>query len=252
VRTIPLGGAALLALFAGACGDSVGPNATGRVVFHLAGQAGAPAPGAARAVTVTDGVDVLVITNVEVVARKLKLERADGSCPPSDPASDGDDVNTDDCPVLWLPPRLLVPSLNGGATALFAVDLPAGTYTELKVQIHKPTNSSRDAEFLVANPDFLGTSIRVTGTLNGEPFVFTTDLTTVVEVELEEPVVVTEDAPVSLTLAIDVGAWFLAADGVGILDPRAAGQQTRSRIEQNIRESFHAFEDDDEDGAPDD
>jgi len=56
------------------------------------------------------------------------------------------------------------------------------------------------------------------------------------------------DGEVGLTLLLDVGSWFLDQGGNALLDPAALSQQDRSRVEQNIRQSFHAFEDDDADG----
>jgi len=50
-------------------------------------------------------------------------------------------------------------------------------------------------------------------------------------------------------VAIDVRSWFLNSDGSAI-DPNTAtpGSVSLLRIENNIRRSFHAFEDDDERG----
>jgi len=138
--------------------------------------------------------------------------------------------------------------VNEGADPTFTVDLPAGTYDELMLQIHKPTSNAADAAFVAANPAFNGVSIRVNGTFNGTPFTFTTDLTEVVKIDLDEPVEVLADGEVGLTLLLDVGSWFLDQGGTALLDPAALSQQGRSRIEQNIRQSFHAFEDDDADG----
>ena len=89
------------------------------------------------------------------------------------------------------------------------------------------------------------------GTWNGTPFTFTTDLTQVVEIELDDPLVVAADGEVGLTLLFDVRSWFLDQGGASLLNPSSPTQQARSRIEQNIRQSFHAFEDDDQDGEGD-
>jgi hypothetical protein len=51
------------------------------------------------------------------------------------------------------------------------------------------------------------------------------------------------------TVSIDVSKWFLSSDGAAI-DPTVAtpGSSNQSLIENNIRRSFHAFEDDNERG----
>ena len=228
-----------------ACSDGpAGPDETGTVGCQLATTGTGATTAPSLAVSVTRGPDVLVITDVQLVARKIKLGQDDGSCP-ADIEDDSEDG--DECPPLRLGPLLLDPPVDEGADPTFTVDLPAGTYDELMLQIHKPT-STADAAFVGANPEFNGISIRVNGTFNGTPFSFTTDLTQVVRIALSEPVEVVEDGEVGLTLLLDVGSWFLDQGGTALLDPAALSQQDRSRIEQNIRQSFHAFEDDDADG----
>jgi hypothetical protein len=236
----------LLAAATLACSDGpAGPEESGTVVFQLATTGTGATTAPSLAVSVTRGPDVIVITDVQLVARKIKLGQDDGSCP-ADIEDDSEDG--DECPPLRLGPLLLDPPVDEGADPTFTVDLPAGTYDELMLQIHKPTNNNEDAAFIAANPEFNGVSIRVNGTFNGTPFSFTTDLTQVVKIALDEPVEVVADGEVGLTLLLDVGSWFLDQGGNALLDPAALSQQDRSIIEQNIRQSFHAFEDDDADG----
>ncbi len=246
--------ALLVAAAALACsGNPAGPEGQGTVVFQLATTGAGATTSPALAVSVTRGNDEIVINDVQLVARKIKLERENGTCPDDEGEVEGteDEEAEDQCPELKLGPVLLDPPLETGAEPTFTVDLPAGTYDELEVQIHKPTGRSADAAFLAAHPDFAGVSIRVNGTWNGVPFTFTTDLTQVLEIELDEPLVVVADGETAITMLLDVNAWFLDQGGGSLLDPRSLSQQARSRIEQNIRQSFHAFEDDDHDGDDD-
>lgn len=236
----------LLAAATLACSDGpAGPEGTGIVVFQLATSGTGATTAPSLAVSVTRGPDVIVITDVQLVARKIKLGQDDGSCP-ADIEDDSEDG--DECPPLRLGPLLLDPPVDDAADPTFTVDLPAGTYDELMLQIHKPTDSNEDAAFIVANPAFNGVSIRVNGTFNGTPFSFTTDLTQVIRIALDEPVEVVADGQVGLTLLLDVGSWFLGQGGNTLLDPGSLSQQDLSLVEQNIRQSFHAFEDDDADG----
>jgi hypothetical protein len=236
----------LLAAAALACSDGpAGPEGSGTVVFQLATSGTGATTAPSLAVSVTRGPDVIIITDVQLVARKIKLGQDDGSCP-ADIEDDSEDG--DECPPLRLGPLLLDPPVDEGADPTFTVDLPAGSYDELMLQIHKPTDDNEDAAFIAANPAFNGVSIRVNGTFNGTPFTFTTDLTQVVKIALDEPVEVVADGEVGLTLLLDVGSWFLDQSGNALLDPAALSQQDRSIVEQNIRQSFHAFEDDDADG----
>jgi len=94
---------------------------------------------------------------------------------------------------------------------------------------------------------YANVSIRVEGNLDDAPFVFTSG----VEEEFEFPLSPAIDpsaGPVNVTLAIDVESWFRALDG-SLLDP--ANEESRSQIENNIQQSFEAFEDDDGDGVHD-
>ncbi|MGE0552172.1 MAG: hypothetical protein AB7R55_01955 [Gemmatimonadales bacterium] len=223
-----------------ACSSSTGPEGTGRLTVQLVGRAASATP----ALETTD--DVLTITSVQVVARKIRLERTSDGCGSGEPP----EGQSAECSDLRLDPMLLEPPLDGTTEATFTVDLPEGTYRSLMLQIHKPSNANEDAAFLADHPNFAGLSLRVVGSFNGEDFTFESALTAVVEIALDTPVEIEAETPAAVTLALDVAAWF-AADAGGLLDPIDPTQQIRSRIEQNIRASFHAFRDHDGDGAPD-
>ncbi|MFN0179540.1 MAG: hypothetical protein ACKVZ0_12140 [Gemmatimonadales bacterium] len=235
---------AVLSLFGlTACSESgSGPEGTGRVVLQLA-----TVPKGAAAASSSAAAD-LVITRVQLVARKLRMAQASDACPQAE-----DDSNTEgagECPAIKAGPLLLDPPVTDGAVEAFTADLPAGTYNRIRFQIHKPTGSN-DQAFLQANPGFEGVSIKVEGTYHLQPFTFTTALTTVQEIQLAAPVVVVDGAPVELTVLLDVKGWFADQAGTGWVDPSALTQQLRSRIEQNIRNSFRAFRDTNRDGSQD-
>lgn len=241
-------------------GCATGPSGTGRVTFQLA-TAGTNTSGSLvplSNITITKGADVLVISRVQLVARKIEFERVEGSCPAPLPSegSDGEAEHDDGqdhegCAELRLGPLLLDPPLADGAETTFSVELPVGQYEKMELKIHKPTGSSGDAAFLAANPGFLGVSIKVTGTFNGAAFTFTTDVTSEVEVEFDAPITVAEAGTTKVTLLMDVRGWFLEAGAASLLNPSAPTSAARGRIEHNIRASFHAFHDQDGDGHKD-
>lgn len=245
----------LLGAALAACSNgSTGPSGTGTLQFQLATSGtGATSSPEATVASITRGADVLVVTSVQLVARKIKLERAEGTCPTADlsDAGTGDAEDSNECPNLRLGPLLLSPPLTLGAASAFTIDLPAGTYDELRLQIHKPTNHTSDAAFLAANPGFANVSMLVMGTFNGAPFTFTTNISAEVEIALAHPVVVVADGSTSLTMLLDVNAWFLSQGGAALISPLALTQQTRTQIEQNIRLSFRAFHDQNHDGTED-
>jgi hypothetical protein len=261
----------MLLLLAGAVvgcsGGSTGPAGTGRVNFQIAtlGVGSSNGPMAAD-VVVTKGTSTIVINQVQLVARKIRLQQSNGRCEEDADQDDGpiataasgagqaheeeDEDDDEDCPVLKLGPLLLSPPLTDGAVTSFTADVPVGTYTELRIQIHKP-RGNRDQAFLAANPEFTNVSIRVKGTFNGAPFTFDTGIEEEEEIEFEKPLEVTIAGTTSLTLFLDVRGWFLNQGGTALLDPTAPSTTIRDLIERNIRSSFRAFRDNDRDGEDD-
>jgi len=134
------------------------------------------------------------------------------------------------------------------------VEADTGTYGELEFEIHKPEDDgdANDAAFLAAHPDFRRISIRVTGTYNGTPFTYTTDLGEEQERALVPPLSISTAAATDLTLFVDVDDWFRTGAGT-LVDPATAneGGQNESLVENNIENSIDAFEDDDRDGSHD-
>jgi hypothetical protein len=124
--------------------------------------------------------------------------------------------------------------------------LPAGTFDELEAKLEPARD--RFTAFNAANPNLVGKSVRVEGTFKGTPFVFTSSVRSKLEMEFD-PALVIDETTKNATVAIDVRKWFLDGNGAAI-DPSAAtpGTSSLSQIENNIRRSFHAFEDDDERG----
>jgi len=254
--------AALLPL-AAACSDDastspMGPGSgggeTGSVTLSLA----VAAPAAASAllaspalfdIVLNDGASELVMTRVAMVLREIELERQfDDDC--DDHVSGSDD----DCEEFSTGPMILELPLDGSVDQVLSISgVPADTYDEVEFEIHKPEDdSAEDIAFLQANPDFRRVSIRVEGTFDGAPFVYTTDLNEEQEHALVPPLVVTDgSAPVNVTLSVDVGGWFLV--GGTLVDPRSAneGGPNESAVEDNIERSIDLFEDDDRDGDDD-
>lgn len=242
-----------------ACSDG-GPAATGRVEVGFASDASAPAAGVPLfADTYTDpSGNTLVIDSVAVVVRRLRLEGGaatgcgdDGSPDPLATMPDsGEHDMEQECAELRLGPFLVDLPLNGGVSHEFSVTVDTGTYTEAKFQIHRPMGMG-DSAFLSAHPEYAGVSIRVVGTFNGTPFVYTTGVTDEQEVEFDPPLVVTEGST-SFTLMVDLSGWFRTGEG-GLVDPTTAlGDGVNAiLVQQNILHSFHGFEDEDHDGRDD-
>jgi hypothetical protein len=199
-----------------------------------------------------DGANELVIDYAAVVLREVELKRDDASgC---DDSSNGFD--DDDCEEIEFGPMLLELPLDGAVEQVLTVDgVPAGVYDELEFKIHKPDDdTAEDRAFLEQFPQFRRVSIWVEGTFNGSPFVYLTDLNEEQEIDLIPPLVLTDAlSAANVTLSLDMGSWFRAADGT-LIDPATANEDgvNEELVEANIEASIEGFEDDDRDGFDDD
>lgn len=266
----------LLALIAACSGEGAGPSGATQVTFHLTTRAGVPTPGPAALLgdTLTDGTDTLVLDQVQLVLRDLRFKPEDddgceGHDDDSDDADDhdsltvaasrGDDDHADEdgCRTFNAGPYLLDLPLGPEVTRAFSVAVDTGTYDELRIKLHKPRDDSgdpRDIDFLNQHPDFNKISIRATGSFNGQPFVFETDVNAEQEMEFDPPLVITGAVTnVDVTIRVDLTGWF--ADGAGgLVDPGTAskGGPNDHLVRDNIKDSFRAFRGDDRDGHEDD
>ena len=212
----------------------------GGLLAHRTGLAGAAND------TLVIGTDTLVLTKVELVLRELELKRANVTDCPADSTDDA-------CEKFETGPVLVDLPLAPGAQQAFAADIPPGTYSEVEFEIHKPDDGNpADQAFLQQHPDFDKVSIRITGTFNGTPFVHTTELDVEQELTLIPSLVVAEGASTNLTILVTVTGWYVV-NGV-LVDPATANKDepNESAVNNNIKDSFTAFEDPDRSGSDDD
>jgi hypothetical protein len=198
-------------------------------VSGAAASAGALTTVAPASTTLAIG-DRVVLERARLVVRKVMLvESTEGM--------DGPTLRWDPTVI-----DLAGADLDGGVQFVLVAEVPADTYAGLAVQLHKLTPGE-----VVGDPAFapLGHSIALDLTVDGEPFQFVSDLTSVWV--LPGPITVEEGETANATVSIDPTGWFTGAGGA-FLDPRL--EENRGRIEWNIKGSIRGFEDDDRDGAP--
>jgi len=241
---------AVLALVGGACSDA-GPSNLNQLSFNSATQS---APAAVRGAafgsvgtpeTFTDGSNTLVIDQVQLVLREIELHREGAT-------ADCTTGGVDDCEELEIGPTLLdVPLGTVGAARSFSVQLAPGTYDKVEFEIHKASPSD-DAAFVTAHPDLADASVKVTGTYNGTAFSYIGRFDVEMEFALSPALIASETAASDLTLFVDLDQWFRDQSGT-LLNPSSAnsGQPNQGVVEQNIKTSLEAFEDDDHDGRDD-
>lgn len=211
-----------------------------------------PTPAATAAgLVIASGRDTIVVTKAQLVLREIELEFADDR--PCSAAARPDD-DDDDCGEIERGPVLFDLPLTGAVASRLSVDVPAGRYKELEVKIHKVEgNDSDDRTFLQRNPDFRGVSARLEGRYNGQAFIFVTDVNAKMELDFRPPLEVGAQGT-NVTLAVDLGRWFMRNGATGGLwNPALANTsgEARSRVENNIRASFRAMRDRNKDGRDD-
>jgi hypothetical protein len=188
------------------------------------------------ALTLSNGITV---DRVRLVIRKLELERASAT-----PDDTGDAQEFEAGPFLL---DLSAAQLSGSVQTIATADVPAGTYRELKFELHKPDASDPG---VASDPNLAAMaaaqqSVVVDGTIDGQAFTFTSSVDA--QQDFEGTFDVASDAQ-NITLNIDLTGWF-GGSGAARLDPRAPN--TRSQIENNIQSSFKVFDDEDRDGRED-
>lgn len=237
-----------LAVTAGACSDAVGANAHSLSLSVTGKSPSAPvvsrssAFGPSLDVVVGSGANSVTITKAQIVLGRIEVE-------PGTTTSACSGTQTDECPEVKLDPVLVDLPLDGTTKTDFGASIPAGTYRGIELKI-RPVNSGDPggAAFLAANPSFSNVSVHVEGTYNGQPFSYNSSLDAEMEMELGTPLTLASGSGSNLTLFIDVASWFKDSSGNAI-DP--TNSQNASTIENQIKQSFKVFEDDDRNGVPD-
>lgn len=242
-----------------ACADGTAPGARQpvSVSFTTTSTLGATASTAGvtpeRPLNDVVGSDALVITKAQLVVARMELARVDASCTSEEAAGDDDHGDDNECAELELAPRLVDLPVSGTIVDALSVSIPTGTYSKLEAKV-RPIGGNRghgSAAFLAEHPELEGVSVLVQGTFKGEPFTFTSDVSTGAEQHFDPPIVV-GGTPLNVTIHVDLATWFVSRAG-GLIDPRTAtpGTENASLVAQNIKRSFRAFRDDDRDGHDD-
>lgn len=232
---------ATLALLGAACADTTSPGANRTVTVAFATR---PAAALSQGASFDITAGPIVVTRAQLVFSELEMEPVGASC------ANGTSMEPDEdhCPELKVGPTVVDLPLDASAKSILSVAVPAGSYEEIEFEIDAVSTHSDDdpqavAAFLAAHPDLEGVSIRVEGTYNGSPFVFTTGVE--VEMELEfTPAIVVDGTTNALVINVDVASWFRTETGAWI-DPRTAnaGGENKSKVDENIEKSFDAHED---------
>lgn len=252
---IPASTFAAIALLA-ACSDSSGPSNGGSTNLSLAVATlsstaagrltGGASPSLDRHVSGTDSAHSLVITRAAITLSRLHLATVDSAGCTADDHPEHDD---DRCRELKTGPLLVELPVDNSVISVLTLQLPAGTYRALEAKIRTVrTSDSGGTAFLAANPQFANASIRVEGTFDGTPFVYSGSPDASLELEFDPPITVGASAT-TLTVHVSIDRWFADHNG-SLVNPATAnaGGANENLVSDNVRRSFHAFEDNEHHG----
>src|SRR5262245_51599110 len=203
-----------LACGSGACNSVGGLGAAGNASISFVG-AGAPRSLPSRETndTTKAGGHSVVLSRVELQVSEIEI-KGDGNL---EAEMKGGTT------VIALP-------VNGSVVTPITASVFAGTYDEFEIKVQ---------------------SARIIGTFDGAPFDASVNVNDELEMDLQPPLVATENGTINVTVSISFANWFHALDGT-LIDPRALTDLLRARLVSNIRASFEAFQDHDRDGRSDD
>ena len=218
--------------------------------------------------TSIDGGNGISVDRIRLVVKKFEIEGAPACTPAASGSSSGmagssgsggmgrssgsDDGSGSDGGECEIESGPFLVDLSGsdlasGVHAVTGIDVPPGTYEELRFQIHVIDASQAGTSAGLAAMAAAGASILVDGTQGGATFQFKSAIT--VDQKREGKIVVDPSTGVNVTLDLDASGWFKAADG-SKLDPADAAAATA--VDANIRASVRVVHDDDHDGEDDD
>jgi len=241
-----------------ACSDGVGPSASSMVSVAFRVAPATSGINAARLLDDTTSNSVasdITLSKVQLVLSHIELSRIDSGCVRADTTDDDVSDRLGDCHEIKLAPMLVDLPITPDAKVELSAPVPPGKYRNLHARLTALTSESRQkgaADFLAANPDFAGKSVRIEGTYQGKPFTFTTNVRAEIFIPFRPPLDLTESTTPAVTVAVDPSRWFKTQNGTTI-DPTTVGldQPNNVVIANNIRRSFRVFRDDDHDGHGD-
>jgi len=242
-----------------ACSNASGPaaGATLSLSFATLQQAGGAAGD--RDPSTTTPTHTLVLSSARIVLDHIELVPASVTCPDADDndvgnpdgnrtrVSAADEGNGQDreCEEIDQGPALVDLPVGQSVVTMFDVPVPAGTYASLEAHLQSAqANTAAGAAFDAAHPDLAGASVRVTGTFDGTPFIYTGRPHSHLEFRFDPPITVGSSG-VNVTVHVSLDRWFQDPAGE-LVNPATAndGGPNADLVAENIRRSFRAFRDD--------
>ncbi len=179
--------------------------------------------------------DVIKFTSVKLLVRDLKFEKESSE-------DGGNEVK--------IGPFVVNLDLTGTINTVSVVNIPNGTYDEIKFEIHKVDGNETppDPEFKDGTNNDQRYSVIVKGTFNGNSFVYKSKKSASQKIKLTSPVAIDGTKTFNVTLTVDPSKWF--NNNGTILDPTNTANE--NIIDNLIHDTIKdVFKDDNKDGDPD-
>ncbi len=214
--------------------DTTAPG-TRPLSLSVTSRSTAPTTGPSTSIVVGSGAAGITITAAQMTLGEIELSPS-GSCGAetndADAAGPANDNHEDSCEELDAGPvtvDLPVDGTTKGTTkAMLHVTVPTGTYEGLQAELLNVQVAFTDA--------------------SGAKHTFTSNAEAKLEMRFSAPLTVAAGGTLNVTVDIDVSSWFKDASGA-VLDP--TNPANADAINDNIRKSFHAFDDENQDGVDD-
>jgi len=147
---------------------------------------------------------------------------------------------------------VVVLNLDGTPNEVALSEVPSGTYDEIEFEVHKPEDNETppDPDFKTGTSGDERFSIIISGSYDGQDFIYRSRVNMEQEIELNTPLSITEDSgPANLTMLVDLSEWFMDENGK-LLNP--TNPENENAIDDSIRRSFEdIFKDNDKDAQED-
>lgn len=184
--------------------------------------------------------DTLSIDTVKIMMKNVELFSG----------SSGEEEEQEDSEEVELGPFVINLNLNGSVNTIALANVPEGTYRGVKFEIHRLNRDEAplDSEFIDSTCGEKGYSVIVKGTYFGNPFIYKSRKSFKQHVFFPNPIPVTNDGLINVTLTVDPYSWFI--QNGAYIDP--ADPNNYSLINDLIKSSFrNCFRDDDHNGDHD-
>jgi hypothetical protein len=210
--------------------DATAPG-TRPLSLSVTSRSAGPAAGPSSNIVVGSGAAGITITAAQMTLGEIELSPS-GSCGAetndADAAGTANDNHEDSCEELDAGPVTVDLPVDGTTKAMLHVSVPAGTYEGLQAELVSVQVSFTDA--------------------SGAKQTFTSKTEAKLEMRFPAALTVAAGGTLNLTVDVDVSSWFKDANGT-VLDP--TNPANADAINANIRKSFHAFDDENQDGVDD-